>query len=120
MFQESVFTLPNGSATPSQPSGRGGSAWRTLPLEGAFALHYRDVAGRPSRRRIVARELKVGPGKILLGGIDEPTDAYRGFRADRIDRLVDQATGEIVERNVVDWLLRRADQQERRRRRAAR
>jgi hypothetical protein len=59
---------------------------------------------------------KVGPGKTLLGGIDQTTDAYRGFRADRIEYLVDRETGEIIRRNVLDWLLERAARQEKARR----
>ncbi len=88
-------------------------AWRVLPLEGAYELFYCDALGNVSRRRLFARELKVGPGKTLLGGIDQTTDAYRGFRADRIEYLVDGETGEVVRRNVLDWLLKRAARQER-------
>ena len=91
-----------------------------MPLEGAYELFYCDRAGNTSRRRLYARELKVGPGKTLLGGIDQATDAYRGFRADRIEYLVDAVTGEFVRRNVLDWLLKRADRQERARRAEAR
>jgi hypothetical protein len=95
-------------------------AWHVYPLEGAMQLAYRDVAGNPSLRRILARELKVGPGKVLLGGIDAGDDGYRGFRADRIDLLVDGETGRTVDRNILDWLVNRALQQARRRRKAAR
>jgi predicted DNA-binding transcriptional regulator YafY len=94
-------------------------AWRLAPLEGAYELSYCDEAGNPSRRRVIARELKVGPGKTLLGGIDMADDGYRGFRADRIEYLVDGETGEVVRRNVIDWLLKRAERQEKERRRAA-
>ena len=89
------------------------NAWRAMPLEGAYELFYCDASGNASRRRLFARELKVGPGKTLLGGIDRALDAYRGFRADRIGYLVDSETGEIVRRNVLDWLLTRATRQER-------
>lgn len=90
------------------------------PLEGALELLYHNVAGNPSIRRIVARELKVGPGKTLLGGIDMADGNYRGFRADRIDRIVDAETGGIVDRNILDWLIKRAEAQEKERRREAR
>lgn len=95
-------------------------AWHVYPMEGALQLAYRDAAGHPSLRRILARELKVGPGKVLLGGIDGADDGYRGFRADRIDLLVDVETGETVNRNILDWLVKRAVRQSRGRRRAAR
>ena len=90
-----------------------------MPLEGAYELSYCDEAGKPSRRRMIARELRVGPGKMLLGGIDMAGDGYRGFRADRIEYLVDGESGEVIRRNVIDWLLKRAEQQEKERRRAA-
>jgi predicted DNA-binding transcriptional regulator YafY len=104
------------AASPGRISGE----WRVLPMEGALELEYRDEAGNPSTRRIIVRELKVGPGKTLLGGIDMSDDGYRGFRADRIDRIVDAETGRTVDRNVLDWLLRTAEQQARDRRRAQR
>ncbi len=95
-------------------------AWHVYPLEGAMQLAYRDVAGNPSLRRILARELKVGPGKVLLGGIDAADDGYRGFRADRIDLLVDAESGQTVDRNILDWLVKRAVQQSKQRRKVAR
>ena len=94
-------------------------AWRLMALEGAYELSYCDEAGNASRRRVIARELKIGPGKTLLGGIDMADDGYRGFRADRIEYLVDGETGEVIRRNVIDWLLKRAERQEKERRRAA-
>ena len=107
---------PNLDAVEERQEG----AWHVYPLEGAMQLAYRDVAGNPSLRRILARELKVGPGKVLLGGIDAGDDGYRGFRADRIDLLVDGETGRTVDRNILDWLVNRALQQAKRRRKAAR
>ncbi len=111
------------AAAPDRASGaaevRIEGPWRVYPLEGALELHYRDVAGNPSRRRILARELKVGPGKTLLGGIDTADDGYRGFRADRIDSLIDAASGRTVDRNILDWLIARAVRQQKDRRRAA-
>jgi predicted DNA-binding transcriptional regulator YafY len=92
--------------------------WRVMPLAGHFQLDYRDVTGRRTRRALQALELKVGPGKVLLGGIDEATQAYRGFRADRISRLQDLETSETVDRNILDWLMRHADRQNRPRRRS--
>ena len=83
-------------------------AWQVLPLEGHFEIVYRDVTGRFSIRRIEALELKVGPGKTLLGGWCAVAEGYRGFRADRIERILDLESGEAAERNVIDWLLKRA------------
>ncbi|MDQ4061476.1 MAG: hypothetical protein M3145_10315 [Pseudomonadota bacterium] len=92
-------------ATRSAPAP---SAWQVLPLEGRFEIVYRDVSGRFSIRRIEAQELKVGPGKTLLGGYCAVADGYRGFRADRIERILDLETGKAAERNIIDWLLKRA------------
>jgi predicted DNA-binding transcriptional regulator YafY len=97
---------------------RAEGAWRVIPFAGYVELDYRDVSGRRTRRSLHALELKVGPGKVLLGGIDDATHGYRGFRADRISRLRELETGEIVDRNILDWLMRRAEQQERQRRRS--
>jgi predicted DNA-binding transcriptional regulator YafY len=108
-----------GPAPPSAAEREAAGAWRVVPLEGAYELSYCDEAGNPSRRRVIARELKIGPGKTLLGGIDMESDHYRGFRADRIDSLVDGETGEIVCRNVLDWLLKRATRRGKEHRRAA-
>jgi len=82
--------------------------WRVVPFEGAFELSYCDAAGNWSVRRMVSREIKIGPGKVLLGGLDMGSGEYRGFRADRIVRLYDADTGQVVDRNVVDWLIKRA------------
>jgi predicted DNA-binding transcriptional regulator YafY len=102
------------------PQVRDEGAWRVFPMEGALELHYRDVAGNPSRRRIIARELKVGPGKTLLGGIDMADDGYRGFRADRIDYVIDAETGQTIDRNILDWLIKRAEAQAKERARVER
>ncbi len=98
---------PEAGCRPATPSG----VWRVLPLEGAFELSYCDEAGNPTLHRVIARELKIGPGKTILGGIDMAHDGYRGFRADRIARVVDAETGETIERNVLDWLIGRAEAQ---------
>jgi predicted DNA-binding transcriptional regulator YafY len=77
-------------------------AWRALPLSGLFEIVYRDVSGAFTVRRVAAQELKVGPGKTILGGQDDRSGGYRGFRADRIEHIRDLETGEAVERNVID------------------
>ncbi|MEL6063617.1 MULTISPECIES: hypothetical protein [unclassified Methylobacterium] len=97
-------------ATPRDPPPR---AWRTLPLDGRFDLVYEDATGAWSNRSLEARELKLGPGRTLLGGIDARRGGYRGFRVDRIRRLVDGATGERIETGILDRLLGRAEAQRR-------
>ena len=93
-------------------------AWHVYPLEAALELDYVDQAGKATRRWVLARELKVGPGKMLLGGIDILLDdGYRGFRVDRIQRLEDAETGLAVEHNILDWLMKLAERQAKARRR---
>jgi predicted DNA-binding transcriptional regulator YafY len=92
--------------------------WHVYPFDGALEIDYVDQAGNPTRRWVIARELKVGPGKMLLGGIDMSDDGYRGFRVDRIERLEDAETGFVVDRNILDCLLRRAERQAKERRKA--
>jgi predicted DNA-binding transcriptional regulator YafY len=100
------------------PQERSEGAWHVYPMEGALELHYQDQAGNPSVRRIIVRELKVGPGKTLLGGIDMSEDGYRGFRADRIEKIVDAETGRTIDRNILDWLIKNAERQAKERRKA--
>lgn len=95
-------------------------AWRVLPLEGSLEIVYEDRSGAWSVRRLAPQELRIGPGKVLIGAVDRERDGYRGFRADRVHRLTDLATGERVERNLVDWLIARAERTLRERRREAR
>jgi hypothetical protein len=89
--------------------------WHVLPLEGTFEIVYEDSRGIWSTRRVEARELKLGPGRTLLGGIDRNRGGYRGFRADRIRRLTDPASATRIEVGILDWLLARAQVQRRER-----
>ncbi|MDR7037236.1 hypothetical protein J2X36_001983 [Methylobacterium sp. BE186] len=98
-----------------RPAERQEGAWRVLPLEGSFELVYEDGNGAWSARRLEARELKLGPGRTLIGGIDRGRGGYRGFRVDRIRRLTDGATGQRVEAGILDLLLARAEAQRRER-----
>ncbi len=94
-------------AAPQVPAPAPG--WSLMPLGGRFELVYEDGQGVWSRRTVEARELKLGPGRTLLGGIDPGRGGYRGFRTDRIRRLTDTATGERVEGGILDWLMARAE-----------
>lgn len=80
------------------------SAWRTLPISGIFDIVYEDRTGAWTSRTLEARDLKLGPGRTLLGGIDLARGLYRGFRVDRIRRLTDHATGERIEMGILDRL----------------
>lgn len=98
-----------------EASERQEGQWHVLPLEGTFEIVYEDSRGIWSTRRVEARELKLGPGRTLLGGIDRNRGGYRGFRADRIRRLTDPASATRIEAGILDWLLARAQVQRRER-----
>lgn len=116
--RNSLRSVPEPTRSPPLSEARDEAAWRVFPMEGAFELAYHDEAGNPSTRYVIVRELKVGPGKTLLGGIDMSDEGYRGFRADRIQRMVDAETGQTVDRNILDWLIKRASTQAKERRKA--
>ena len=80
------------------------TAWRILPVSGIFDIVYEDKTGAWFSRTLEARELKLGPGRTLLGGIDLARGLYRGLRVDRIRRLTDHATGERIETGILDRL----------------
>ena len=110
-MSQNAFSVSVGR--PDRPVESQSGAWRTLPLEGHFDLVYEDATGAWSNRSLSARELKLGPGRTLLGGIDARRGGYRGFRVDRIRRLTDGATGERIETGILDRLLGRAEAQRR-------
>ncbi|WP_432419911.1 hypothetical protein [Methylobacterium mesophilicum] len=110
-MSHNAFSHP--AAAPDPPIAEAPSSWRTLPLDGHFDLVYEDATGAWSNRSLDARELKLGPGRMLLGGIDARRGGYRGFRVDRIRRLIDGATGERIETGILDRLLARAEAQRR-------
>lgn len=80
------------------------AAWRNLPISGMFDIVYEDRSGTWTTRTLEARDLKLGPGRTLLGGIDLARGLYRGFRVDRIRRLTDHASGDRIETGILDRL----------------
>lgn len=92
-------------------AGAASGAWRTLPIEGTFEVVYEDARGAWTTRTLDARELKLGPGRTLLGGTDRAHGLYRGLRADRIRRLSEPPSGTRIETGILDWLLARAETQ---------
>jgi hypothetical protein len=107
-YKTRIFKELSASMTETFFARAAPGAWRALPLPGLFEIVYRDVSGAFTVRRVFAQELKVGPGKTILGGQDDRSGSYRGFRADRIEHIRDLETGEAAERNIIDWLLKRA------------
>ncbi|WP_027173626.1 hypothetical protein [Methylobacterium sp. 10] len=121
MIANAFFDILNEAA--AAPSARGKAAergkhkhaaWQVLPLEGRFEIVYEDSRGLWSTRALDARELRLGPGRTLLGGIDRARGGYRGFRVDRIRRLTEEG-GPRMNAGILDWLLTRAEAQKRER-----
>ncbi|MDV2983209.1 UNVERIFIED_CONTAM: hypothetical protein Q9R58_02695 [Methylobacteriaceae bacterium AG10] len=103
--------LRSGRRAAPAAAGEDQGPWRTLPLEGTFEVVYEDARGAWTTRTLDARELKLGPGRTLLGGTDRAHGLYRGLRADRIRRLTEPASGTRIETGILDWLLARAEAQ---------
>ncbi|MCJ2128856.1 hypothetical protein [Methylobacterium sp. E-045] len=121
MNANAFFNILHEAAAAPSVGGKGAArgehkpgAWQILPLEGRFEIVYEDSRGLWSTRVLDARELRLGPGRTLLGGIDRARGGYRGFRVDRIRRLTEEA-GPRMKAGILDWLLTRASAQKRER-----
>ena len=78
-------------------------------IDGAMARHfhidYVDSKGQPSEREILVYALVHRKGNLNLDSF--PTDGYSclTFRADRIQKLKDLQTGEVVSEDIGDWIV---------------
>lgn len=72
---------------------------------------YTDTHGNTSARRVTCRRLIERRGRHYLEGICHERRAYRCFRLDRIDEIIDPETGEIldVEDLLADYTAERAE-----------
>jgi len=70
-----------------------------------FHIDYVDSKGQPSEREILVYALVHRKGNLNLDSF--PTDGYSclTFRADRIQKLKDLQTGEVVSENIGDWIV---------------
>ncbi|CAA2144711.1 hypothetical protein MBLL_03835 [Methylobacterium bullatum] len=105
---------PSARGKPAERGEHKPGVWQVLPLEGRFEIVYEDSRGLWSTRALDARELRLGPGRTLLGGIDHARGGYRGFRVDRMRRLTEEG-GPRRNAGILDWLLARAEAQRRQR-----
>lgn len=92
---------------------RSDDVWQVHPMSGIFEITYEDSGGVRTRRMLEARELKLGLGRTLLGGVDLERGQFRAFRADRIRSLSEAGSGILVETGILDWLLDHAKPQRR-------
>lgn len=79
-------------------------------IDGAMARHFQidyvDSKGQPSEREILVYALVYRKGNLNLDSF--PTDGYSclTFRADRVQKLKDLQTGEVVSENIGDWIVK--------------
>ena len=71
-----------------------------------FQIDYVDSKGQPSEREILVYALVYRKGNLNLDSF--PTDGYSclTFRADRVQKLKDLQTGEVVSDNIGDWIVK--------------
>ncbi|MAV46541.1 MAG: hypothetical protein CBC49_008510 [Alphaproteobacteria bacterium TMED89] len=69
-----------------------------------FAIDYVDSKGQPSQREILVYALVHRKGNLNLDSF--PTDGYSclTFRADRIQKLKDLQTGDVVTQDIGNWI----------------
>lgn len=78
-------------------------------IDGAMARHfsidYVDSKGQPSKREILVYALVHRKGNLNLDSF--PTDGYSclTFRADRIQKLKDLQTGDVVSDDIGNWII---------------
>jgi len=76
-----------------------GSFWdveEPLPVKATLRLTYEDAKGKKSERTVDVRQFGAyGPTTLVIGRC-HMRNATRTFRADRIERCVDEETGEVV------------------------
>jgi len=70
-----------------------------------FQIDYVDSKGQPSEREILVYALVHRKGNLNLDSF--PTDGYSclTFRADRIQKLKDLQTGDVVSDNIGEWIV---------------
>jgi len=79
-------------------------------IDGALARHFQidyvDSKGQPSEREILVYALVHRKGNLNLDSF--PSDGYSclTFRADRIQKLKDLQTGDVVSEDIGDWIVK--------------
>ena len=70
-----------------------------------FQIDYVDSKGQPSEREILVYALVHRKGNLNLDSF--PTDGYSclTFRADRIQKLKDLQTGDVISDNIGEWIV---------------
>ena len=70
-------------------------------------LDYTDAQGRQTRRNVTLHSGRIEEdGRFYINGYCHSAEAYRTFRADRISRMIDADTGEIITDGDTDAALK--------------
>ena len=75
-----------------------------IPVAGTFSVEYEEEDGERTNCIVDAQTVEWHGCEICLNGFCHLLQAPRLFRADRIHKLADQQTGEVVATNIARWL----------------
>ena len=70
-----------------------------------FLITYKDLKGKVSDKEIAVYAIVERSGAINLDTFSKSQISCRTYRADRIQKLRDLHSGEVVEENIVDWIV---------------
>lgn len=67
-----------------------------VSIETQLLLHYKDAAGKLTKRLVDVREVDIGWTLGYLSGVCHLRKAFRTFRLDRVEQCINPETGEII------------------------
>ncbi len=70
-----------------------------------FQITYKDLKGKVSEKEIAVYAVVERSGVVNLDTFSKSQISCRTYRADRIQKLTDLQSGEVVEENIVDWIV---------------
>lgn len=73
-------------------------------LAGRYQIDYRDAKGQDAEREIAVYAIVERSGNLNLDSFSADQISCRTYRADRIQKLRDMDTGEVVTKDIPEWL----------------
>ncbi len=70
-----------------------------------FQITYKDLKGKVSEKEIAVYAIVERSGVLNLDTFSKSQISCWTYRADRIQKLTDLRSGEVVEDNIVDWIV---------------
>jgi hypothetical protein len=70
-----------------------------------FQITYKDLKGKVSDKEIAVYAVVERSGVVNLDTFSKSQISCRTYRADRIQKLTDLQSGDVVEENIVDWIV---------------